>query len=41
MIIRFAEDNDNLWLKENDQHISDEILKIKITSKKNICCYRK
>ena len=33
MIIRFAEDNDNLWLKENDQHISDEILKIKITSK--------
>jgi len=33
MIIRFAEDNDYLWLKENDQHISDEILKIKITSK--------
>ena len=33
MIIRFAEDSDYSWLKENDQHISDEILKIKITSK--------
>jgi ribosomal protein S18 acetylase RimI-like enzyme len=33
VIIQYAEINDYLWLKEHDKHISDEILKIKISSK--------
>jgi ribosomal protein S18 acetylase RimI-like enzyme len=33
MIIRYADINDYLWLKEHDNHISDEVLKGKINSK--------
>ena len=33
MTIRYAENTDYLWLKENDKHISDEILKTKIAAK--------
>jgi hypothetical protein len=33
MTIRHAENTDHLWLKEHDRHISDEILKTKISAK--------
>jgi ribosomal protein S18 acetylase RimI-like enzyme len=33
IIIRYAENNDYLWLIENDKHISEETLKIKILNK--------
>ena len=33
MEIRYADNKDYLWLKENDKHISDEILKTKIAVK--------
>ena len=33
MNIRYAEKMDFIWLKENDVHISEEILEIKIISK--------
>ena len=32
MIIRYAEITDFQWLKEHDKHISDEILKTKLTA---------
>jgi N-acetylglutamate synthase-like GNAT family acetyltransferase len=33
MTIRYAENKDYLWLKENDKHISDEIMKTKIAAR--------
>jgi len=31
--IRFAKSDDYLWLKEHDEHISDNVLKVKIENK--------